>query len=109
MGIDVAFAAIRMIVAAVDVADSSIGHLQAGDHLPKQEQETHWPTALVAGWIVRVLDQHGLSPNVSDVRSVQIVAIEMWTENLGKNARTVLRVGPEKLGDRWNQFAEPLG
>ena len=62
MGIDVALAAIRIIVAAVDVADSSIGHLQAGNHLPEKEQEPHRPTALVAGRIVRVLDQHGLAP-----------------------------------------------
>jgi hypothetical protein len=72
----------RMVIAAINVADSGVRKVKPWNDLTELEQESHPLVAMIAFGIVRILDEHGGPTLIGDLWSFQIVSIDIGAKNL---------------------------
>jgi len=82
MAIEKTLAVIGMIIATVNIADSSVSKPKTWDDLAELEQEPHSLLAMIALRIVLSLDEHGTSTLVGNLGCLQIVSIKVGSNNL---------------------------
>jgi hypothetical protein len=76
----------RMVIAAINVADSGVRKAKPWNDLAELEQESHPLVAMIAFGIVRILDEHGGPTLTGDLWSFQIVSIDIWGKEFAREA-----------------------
>jgi hypothetical protein len=106
MAIDKCLTVMKMVIAAINVADSGVRKLKPWNDLAKLEQESYPLVAMIAFGIVRILDEHGGPTLVGDLWSFQIVSIIIAAKNLREKTRNIASERAQEaldLGDLKNE------
>ena len=80
--------------------------MDSRDDISKLEPETHRLAAFVADRIVGDLDQHRIAANVGDVRSIEAVAVQNRSKNLGHDPGEVIRKRSQRFRDLREYFSQ---